>query len=153
MKPRAVVIHTAGVHGDSTSAAIRKFHVTVDDPETKAVEGNGWKDIGYHFVVRKDGTVEPGRPVTKYGAHTEGANDTIGICVTGDGDREPWTPAQWKSVAHLCSQHVTDATHVCGHREAPTRLGAKPTMKTCPGKLVDMDLVRGAVELALLVKS
>jgi N-acetyl-anhydromuramyl-L-alanine amidase AmpD len=130
-------------------AAIRKYHITPDDPATKAKEGNGWKDAGYHFGVKKDGTVETGRPVTKWGSHTEGANDTIGVCVYGDGDQEPWTPQQWESVLRICSERVQDAEHVCGHREAPVRLKAKPTTKTCPGKLVDMNEVRRRVALRL----
>ena len=33
---------------------IRRWHVT----------GNGWKDVGYHFIIKLDGTVEDGRPLT-----------------------------------------------------------------------------------------
>jgi N-acetyl-anhydromuramyl-L-alanine amidase AmpD len=44
----------------------------------------GWSDIGYHFVIRRDGTVEPGRPVSAVGAHAKGFNATsIGICLVG----------------------------------------------------------------------
>ena len=145
MTPRAIVIHTVGVAGDTSAAAIRRFHMA---PPPK---GNGWLDIGYHFVVRKDGRVEQGRPVTRAGAHTEGANDTIGICVTGNGDTEAWTSPQWAAVVllceRLCREHGWTAEQVCGHREAPARLGAKPTHKTCPGRLVDMDRVRGTLVL------
>ncbi len=132
-------MHTVGVRGDSTAAAIRKYHV----------EHNGWRDIGYHYVIRKDGTVEPGRSLTQNGAHTEGANDTVGICVTGDGDSEAWTPEQALAFTVLAASHLTqlglDASAVCGHREAPARFGAKPTHKTCPGLRIDMNYVRANV--------
>ena len=36
--------------------------------------GNGWSGIGYHFLVRKDGSVYRGRPVDTVGAHTYGKN-------------------------------------------------------------------------------
>jgi N-acetyl-anhydromuramyl-L-alanine amidase AmpD len=146
MRPRGILLHTVGVRGDSTAAAIRKYHV----------EHNGWRDIGYHFVVRKDGTVELGRPITSAGAHATGANDTIGICVTGDGDREPWTPAQRTAVISLCTrfcrEHSWDPMRkVGGHREVVRLFGGAPTSKTCPGKLIDMAAVRDAVVSALQV--
>lgn len=141
MTPRAIVIHTVGVPGDTTVAAIRKYHV----------EHNGWRDVGYHYLVRKDGRVEAGRPLSQLGAHTQGANDTIGVCVAGDGDSEHWTGRQWLAVVDLVralrSQFRSLAPlPVYGHREAPAALGAAPTTKTCPGRLVDMNDVRAAVE-------
>lgn len=141
MRFRGIVLHTVGVAGDTTMAAIRRYHI----------EHNGWSDAGYHYGIRKDGTVEPGRSLTRAGAHCEGANDTIGICVYGDGDREPWTPEQWRAtvelLADLCERHGWVSEQIHGHREAPVRLGAKPTTKTCPGRLVDPELVRSAVKL------
>lgn len=137
------MLHTVGVKGDASIAAIRRYHV----------EHNGWRDAGYHFGIRKSGRVELGRPLVQAGAHTEGANDTIGVCVYGDGDTEAWTLAQWDSVLALCVEHCRangwSAEDVCGHREAPVRLGAKPTSKTCPGRLIDLDAVRERVASAL----
>lgn len=146
MTPRGIVLHTVGVRGDSTAAAIRKYHV----------EHNHWLDIGYHKFVRKGGLIENGRPLTDYGAHLEGANDTIGICVAGDGDHEPWTVDQTLAAVGLCVElcraYGWDASRVVGHREGPARFpGAKPVTKTCPGTLVDMDQVRALVALGLSV--
>jgi N-acetylmuramoyl-L-alanine amidase-like protein len=143
--PRGIVLHTVGVAGDATVAGIRKYHV----------EHNGWRDIGYHFLIRKSGTLEKGRPLDQYGAHLEGANDTIGICVAGDGDHENWTLAQRDTVvrtcAEFCRQHGWIVEQVIGHREGPRVFNAKPVSKTCPGKLIDMGAVRSAIanELAL----
>lgn len=149
MTPRGIVLHTVGVRGDTTAAAIRKFHVAPPPA------GRGWADIGYHRVVRKDGTVEPGRALWQAGAHLEGANDTLGICIAGDGDVEPWATAQTAAVVGLCVEwcrhYGWDASRVVGHREGPARFGAKPTGKTCPGKLVDLDAVRALVALGLSV--
>lgn len=147
MKSRGLVVHTVGVKGDASAASIRKFHVA---PKPK---GNGWRDIGYHFVIRKDGRVEQGRPLDRPGAHLEGANDTWGVCITGDGDSEPWTPAQLEAfldlAERLCREQGWGADRVIGHREGPAKFGAKPTAKRCPGRLVDMADVRAKVAARL----
>lgn len=53
---------------------IRRWHV----------EQRGWSDIGYHFVIDRDGTVLEGRPVERQGAHVSGHNKTtIGVCLIG----------------------------------------------------------------------
>jgi N-acetylmuramoyl-L-alanine amidase len=42
----------------------------------------GWAGIGYHYLIRTDGSIERGRPRWALGAHDEGENaDSIGICV------------------------------------------------------------------------
>ncbi|MDO5643861.1 MAG: N-acetylmuramoyl-L-alanine amidase [Paracoccus sp. (in: a-proteobacteria)] len=48
----------------------------------------GWRDVGYHYVIRRDGTIERGRPESKVGAHVAGHNATsIGICCIGGIER------------------------------------------------------------------
>lgn len=45
----------------------------------------GWDEIGYHFVIRQDGSIEPSRNFNKAGAHAIGRNTThLGICLTGN---------------------------------------------------------------------
>lgn len=47
----------------------------------------GWKNIGYHYLVRLDGTVERGRPISQPGAHCLGHNaHSIGVCYVGGRD-------------------------------------------------------------------
>ena len=58
---------------DIGSWEIRKWHLA-----------KGWKDIGYHFVIRLNGAIEQGRPVEQVGAHVQGHNSTtIGVCYVG----------------------------------------------------------------------
>ncbi len=44
----------------------------------------GFRKIGYHFVIRRDGKLEEGRKISEIGAHTKGQNaNSIGICLIG----------------------------------------------------------------------
>ena len=58
----------------------------------------GWKyGCGYHYVVRRDGTVEPGRPVEQVGAHCQFHNQhSIGVCYEG-GLNEAGQPADTRT--------------------------------------------------------
>ena len=70
-----IVIHcTATKQGyDYTANDIRKMH-----------RAQGWSDIGYHYIVRLNGAVEPGRDVDMIGAHVSGHNaHSIGIAYVG----------------------------------------------------------------------
>lgn len=47
----------------------------------------GWLDVGYHFIIRRDGSIEEGRPVSAVGSHVQGWNDrSVGICLVGGID-------------------------------------------------------------------
>ena len=100
------------------------------------VAGNGWSDIGYHWLIDRDGTVVAGRPEDKAGAHTRGHNsNSIGIALFGghgstkdDRFEDHFTPAQAKSLRRLLAdihgRHPT-ITKVSGHHEYAN--------KACPG--------------------
>lgn len=98
---------------DIGAAEIKKWHV---DPPPK---GNGWKDIGYHEVVRRDGTLERGRPYDQAGAHTKNHNsDSLGICWVG---RSKYTSLQYLTLLNivkvLLASHGLKTTDVYGHAE------------------------------------
>ena len=92
--------------------------------------GRGWRDIGYHFVIRRDGTVEDGRLVTTQGAHAYGYNkDSIGICLVGGLDMNGksdanFTFAQYESLVHLIdnlkAKYGLDVK-VRGHRDVAAK--------------------------------
>lgn len=64
----------------------------------------GWAGIGYHFFIRKDGTLEKGRDIEKVPAAQEGNNTgTIAICLHGL-EREKFTEAQFNTLRALCTQ-------------------------------------------------
>lgn len=96
-----VIIHCSATPPsmDVGAETIRKWHVN----------GNGWSDIGYHFVIRLDGTIEKGRDIDVTGAHCKGNNtSSIGVCYAGglDSDKQPKdtrTPEQKQSLRKLTS--------------------------------------------------
>lgn len=94
MRPiRRIFVHCADTPPsmDIGAAEIRKWHV----------EERKWKDIGYHAVIRRDGTVEAGRPEEEPGAHAVGHNaDSLAVCLVGGKGRNGkpecnFTMAQW----------------------------------------------------------
>jgi len=105
---------------DYTVAQIRQWHLA-----------RGFSDVGYHYVIYRDGSVHRGRPETQVGAHTTGYNThSIGICYIGGceatknakGDYPPKdtrTPAQRAAlirlVAELRRQYPAATVH--GHNE------------------------------------
>ena len=64
----------------------------------------GWLAIGYHFVIRRDGTIEEGRPVDVVGSHVKDWNSkSVGVCLVGGIDDKGrheanFTPAQMHSL-------------------------------------------------------
>lgn len=81
LRTNFIVLHHSAGHGDAD--AIHKLHL-----------GNGWAGIGYHFYIRKDGTVDEGRPLWAAGGHTLNYNNvSVGICVEGNYDVETVMPA------------------------------------------------------------
>ena len=88
---RKIIIHHAASAGDVDAATVHRWHLA-----------NGWSGIGYHYLVRMDGTVERGRPEDIVGAHAKGHNDdSIGVCLAGNLDLKSPAPAQMLAVVEL----------------------------------------------------
>ena len=63
---------------------------------------NGWAGIGYHFYIRKDGSVYSGRPLETIGAHcTNYNNNSIGVCCEGNFENDTMSQAQLNAVQEL----------------------------------------------------
>lgn len=89
----------------------------------------GFAQIGYHFVIRRNGVVELGRGIEEIGAHARGWNHrSVGVCLVGgvredDGEtpQANYTGAQWRALQVLVLdllRRYPDAT-VVGHRDLP----------------------------------
>ena len=125
-----LVIHCSATRADQeiTAEHIRRWHV--DD--------NGWSDIGYHWVIERDGKLQHGRHAQSQGAHVRGHNhESIGICLVGgmaeNGDPEDnFTPEQWLVLEMLIEvlQVRYPAAQVVGHYYFTP-------YKTCPNFVVE----------------
>ena len=73
-----LIIHCSDTADDKDLSArdIHKMHLTF-----------GWDGIGYHKIIRRDGTLENGRPEFWVGAHTYGLNKkSLGVCLIGQSN-------------------------------------------------------------------
>lgn len=93
----------------------------------------GWAGIGYHFVVRKNGDIEVGRPLWSQGAHAQGENwHTVGIHVCGNFEVAMPTHEQIERLSYLvgwiAEKYDLPCTkgHIVGHCDL------MPT--ACPGR-------------------
>jgi len=146
-KIKRIIIHCSdSKHG--SSADIRRWHV----------QENGWRDIGYHFIINNgnlgqgliiesmDGAIEIGREMDgngyldteEIGAHALGANaDSIGICLIGKGE---YTPAQMfalkRLTGELCVEFGISKENIIGHCEV------EGVTKSCPQFKEGMDAFR-----------
>lgn len=113
-----IIVHcTATPEGRDVSVdTIRRWHVS----------GNGWSDIGYHYVIALDGTVNTGRPLERSGAHCAGHNArSIGVCYVGglaaDGHtpRDTRTPSQRRALLGLLRElkKKYPSAAIRGHRD------------------------------------
>lgn len=112
-----IIIHHAEA-SNCTAQDIHQWHLN-----------NGWSGAGYHFLVRKDGTVYRLRPEGKVGAHASGSNaDSIGICFEGSYMTETMPQAQINAgkelVVYLKQKY--GISKVQAHREVCST--------NCPGK-------------------
>lgn len=74
-----IIVHCSATKEgqDFTTADIKRWHLA-----------RGFSDIGYHYVIYRDGSVHAGRNVNISGAHCTGHNShSIGICYIGGLDK------------------------------------------------------------------
>lgn len=88
-KTEYIILHHRAGNGDVKS--IHSTHIA-----------NGWTGIGYHFYVRKDGSIYRGRPIGTVGAHCTDYNKrSIGVCFEGNFESETMCPAQLRAGREL----------------------------------------------------
>ncbi len=117
---RATIHHTVTPTNDSMSAAarlrqIQSFHMNT----------NGWCDIGYNYLISRDGRVWRGRGATTIGAHVSNSNTgNIGISFMGTYTSTAPTSTQMCSAARLLRRLSMDfggvdlnRSDVKGHRQ------------------------------------
>ena len=134
-RPEYIILHTVAKKGLTELDEITQWHIK-----------RGFRTVGYHYYIRKDGQLDFGRDEDEAGAHCieQGMNTkSIGICMEGHGNYEPWTTDQIITLRviclHIMQLYKIPVSNILGHRET----GAQ---KDCPGKLIDMATVRREIE-------
>jgi len=137
-----LIIHTTATPNgwksdESVNVKIREI--------TRWHKDRGFRTIGYHRVIDRDGTVGMGRPFAEAGAHVKGRNkNSIGVSLVGgktskraDKFRDNFTAAQRKALNALIADLRTDFGNIkiSGHNEYSS--------KTCPGFQVTEFLAEG----------
>ena len=113
----------------------------------------GFRREGYHFLIDRDGSVAPGRPVEEQGAHVSGRNEkSIGICLWGgygggktDKFLDNFTPAQDLALRQLIASLQAEYgpnLYLSGHHEYANKAcptfavrpwyASKPAVQTAP---------------------
>lgn len=124
-------INNIVIHCSATPEG-KEFHASDIDKWHKA---QGWKCIGYHYVICLDGEIEKGRDESVAGSHVSGHNsDSIGICYIGgmdkDGKKSKDTRTDqqkaslWKLLSELLCRYPE--ADILGHRDFPN------VNKACP---------------------
>ncbi len=106
------------------SATPNDREVSVDEIRSWHKE-RGWSDIGYHYVISRQGQILCGRPVGVIGAHCQGHNnDSIGVCLIGDDE---FNDVQIKALKNLYAmlKGFCEDMEIFGHRDFTDK-------KTCP---------------------
>lgn len=118
-KINLIVVHCTGTEeGEDVSVqAIRNYHVN----------HNGWRDIGYHYVIYRDGTVHDGRDINISGGHCRGYNShSIGIVYVGgcpkghlDQSKDTRTPQQKATLLRLLKdmRKMYPNAKIVGHKD------------------------------------
>ena len=113
-----IIIHCSATREgqDVKAADIKRWH-----------KERGFDDIGYHYVIDLDGTIEKGRDEALVGAHCKGHNATsIGICYVGGCDKnmkpkDTRTPEQKRSmlglVRKLVNKYKIPVTQIWAHHD------------------------------------
>lgn len=108
-----IVVHCSDTfdYMDIGLEEIRQWHV----------KDNGWSDIGYHYIIRRNGEIEFGRPESQIGAHSKARNrDSIAICLIGGKPEFNFTDIQMERLRELVEEIQLDFNNsliVSGHNE------------------------------------
>jgi N-acetyl-anhydromuramyl-L-alanine amidase AmpD len=131
MKPQYVIVHHTGAE-EKDAAQVRRYHLSL-----------GWRDVGYHFLIERDGLTVAGRSLALPGAHCRagGMNgQSLGIALIGNLEERPPTPEQLAALmgllVGLCRCTAVMPAKVLGHREV------KGARTACPGRYLDLEELR-----------
>jgi hypothetical protein len=132
---RQIIVHCTATRPDWWDK--KTINEQVKEVEKWHVVDRGWKAIGYHYLIGRNGEVVQGRPIEMIGSHARGHNkDSIGIALFGgfgsDADdlaTDHFTPLQlaaaYELIRKLQGQYNIKSERVIGHNRISS--------KACPG--------------------
>lgn len=129
-KINKIILHHSGVEVLQNIETIHNYHLS-----------KGWAGIGYHYYIRKDGSVYEGRAIDIVGAHCSNFNtDSIGICCEGNFDNETMNDKQKEALKILVKYlyQKYNIKTIAGHRNF--------NKTSCPGKNFPMQDVLNYIE-------
>ena len=120
---KIIVHHVGETNRDVSAAEIHKWHLQ-----------RGFTGIGYHYVIRKDGSIERGRPRDWVGSHCNAGDDnydSVGICVVGEFTKFQPELKQVDALTNL----IADLCEIYSLRPGPDTIFGHRDRKhtTCPG--------------------
>ena len=121
-----IILHHAA--GNGSVESVHNYHKSL-----------GWSGIGYHYYVRKDGSIYRGRPEEMVGGHTSGYNYCpIGVCAEGNFETESMSDAQREAIRALVLDIRTryPDTQTIRHKDVAAT--------ACPGKNYPFDYIAAA---------
>ena len=121
-----IILHHAA--GNGSVESVHNYH-----------KGLGWSGIGYHYYVRKDGSIYRGRPEAMVGGHTSGYNYcSIGVCAEGNFQTDVMSDAQREAIRALVLDIRTryPDTQTIRHKDVAAT--------ACPGKNYPFDYIAAA---------
>jgi N-acetylmuramoyl-L-alanine amidase len=100
----------------------------------------GWSGIGYHFLVKKDGTIQEGRPIDTVGSHTLRYNAiSVGVAFEGRYMNDTMPDVQYNAGMELISylKGLYPNAQIKGHKDLQAT--------ACPGSNFPLDKFKGGV--------
>jgi N-acetyl-anhydromuramyl-L-alanine amidase AmpD len=100
---RLIIIHCS---------AVRPWQVSGQQDIDRWHRQKGWNGCGYHYVVRRDGTIETGRPLEMVGAHCVHHNQhSIGVCYEGGLDADGLTADTRTAAQKVAMRQLLEKLH------------------------------------------
>ena len=137
------------IHSTNTKPNVDLSARDIDEKHRK----KGLLKIGYHCVVKRDGTIDLGRPFSEIGAHLQNYDpESIGVCIVGGLNNRgivapDYTKEQFKSLFFLLNtlKYVYTKAKIVGHRDVDS--GECPSFNVSEwfiGQVFELKLNRGS---------
>ena len=121
------VLNTVVVHHSATA------YSSPNEVQDLHMDGRGFSDVAYHFLIAADGMIYEGREINIRGAHVQGFNTgSVGIVLLGNFNDEQPTKSQLASLRALVDylRYTYEIRYLAGHKDYPDQ---SPDGTECPG--------------------